>query len=98
MKIEKDKTGEQLTVRMIGRLDTKTAPQLEQVFDAELFGVHDLQLDLKELEYISSAGLRVLLKAAKAMKELGKMEIRNVNEEVMEVFTITGFSDILTIV
>ena len=83
---------------LIGRLDTTTAPELDEVLK-ELFanGVKNLVIDLKQLEYISSAGLRELLFAQKNIKEVGKMIIKNVNEEIMEVFDITGFADILTI-
>lgn len=93
--IERNKST--LEIKLTDRLDTVTSPQLEEKLKEELEGVTNLQLDFAELEYISSAGLRVLLTASKRMKKQGKMEIRNVNEEVMEVFTITGFADILTI-
>ena len=82
---------------LTGRLDTTTAPQLEQEVKASLEGVTDLTLDLKGLDYISSAGLRVLLYAQKEMNKQGAMTVRNVNETVMEIFELTGFSDILTI-
>ena len=81
-----------------GRLDTVSAPRLEQEIRSSLAGVDELTFDLKELEYISSAGLRVLLTAQKIMNKQGTMTIRNANETVMDVFEITGFSDILTIV
>ena len=81
-----------------GRLDTVSAPQLEQEIKSSLDGVEELTFDLKELEYISSAGLRVLLAAQQIMNKQGTMTIRNANETVMDVFEITGFSDILTIV
>ena len=81
-----------------GRLDTVSAPRLEQEIRSSLDGVDELTFDLKELEYISSAGLRVLLTAQKIMNKQGTMTIRNANEMVTEVFEITGFSDILTIV
>ena len=80
-----------------GRLDTTTAPQLEQELKAGLDGVTELVLDLAGLEYISSAGLRVLLSAQKAMTAKGAMTVKNVNETIMEIFEVTGFSDILTI-
>ena len=85
-------------IALIGRLDTTTAPELDEELK-NLFadGVKNLVIDLKQLEYISSAGLRELLFAQKNIKEDGKMVIRNVNEEIMEVFDITGFADILTI-
>ena len=81
-----------------GRLDTVSAPRLEQEIRSSLDGVDELTFDLKELEYISSAGLRVLLAAQKIMNKQGAMTIRNANETVTDVFEITGFSDILTIV
>lgn len=87
-----------LTVEPSGRLDTVTSPQLEKKLKEELEGIASLRFDFAELAYISSAGLRVLLSVSKRMKKQGGgMEIRNVNDEVMEVFTITGFADILTI-
>ena len=86
-----------LKVKLDGRLDTVTSPQLEEKLKEELAGIVSLQFDFTGLEYISSAGLRVLLSASKRMKKQGKMEIYHANEEVMEVFTITGFADILTI-
>ncbi len=82
---------------LTGRLDTTTAPQLEQDIKSSLDGVTELTLDMKGLDYISSAGLRVLLSAQKVMNKQGEMTIRNVNETVMEIFDVTGFSDILTI-
>ena len=80
-----------------GRLDTTTAPDLEQKLRASLDGVSALTLDLEKLEYISSAGLRVLLATQKLMSKKGEMKVKNVNEAVSEVFEVTGFSDILTI-
>ena len=80
-----------------GRLDTTTAPRLEQEIKASLDGVSDLVIDMEALDYISSAGLRVLLSAQKVMNKQGKMTIRNANETVLEIFEVTGFSDILTI-
>lgn len=80
-----------------GRLDTQTAPQLETAVDEVLQDCTELILDLKEVEYISSAGLRIILKAQKSMNKQGSLKLRNVNETVMEVFDITGFLDILTI-
>lgn len=95
MEIIKAKKETSLNIALQGRLDTTTAPQLE----AELLldGITELVLDFSELEYISSAGLRVLLSAQKVMSKQGAMILRGVNEEIMEVFEITGFSDILTI-
>lgn len=80
-----------------GRLDTLTAGELEEQIRASLEGVNTLTLDLEKLEYISSAGLRVLLAAQKTMSRQGEMKLVNVNEIIMEIFEITGFSDILTI-
>ena len=82
---------------LVGRLDTTTAPELEKELKESLPGVSELTLDLKGLEYISSAGLRVLLAAQKAMKNQGRMTIKNINETIMEIFEVTGFTDILTI-
>ena len=87
-----------LHIALEGRLDTNTAPQLEAELKASLPGVTELELDFSGLEYISSAGLRVLLSAQKTMNKQGKMTIHHVNETIMEVFEITGFVDILTIV
>jgi anti-sigma B factor antagonist len=84
-------------LEIIGRLDTTTAPELEAAIDGCLNDTQDLVLDFHGLEYISSAGLRVLLKAQKSMAKKGSMKVLNVNETIMEVFDITGFSDILTI-
>ena len=80
-----------------GRLDTVTAPALEQAIKEILPELTELTLDLEKLEYISSAGLRVLLSAQKAMNSRGEMKVCHVNETVMEIFDVTGFSDILTI-
>lgn len=97
MTIEKIQNGSQFTLRIGGRLDTSTAPQLEAVINDELTNVESLILDCEALEYISSAGLRVLLKAQKKMNLLGTMKLIHVNEANMEVFSITGFDSILTI-
>ena len=86
-----------LTVTLEGRLDTTTAPQLETELMGSLEGVTSLVLDFKKLEYISSAGLRVLLAAQKVMMKQGEMKVIHVNEVVMEVFEVTGFTDTLTI-
>ena len=80
-----------------GRLDTTTAPELDQELKNSLDGVTTLIIDMKDLVYISSAGLRIVLSAQKIMNKQGKMMIRNANETVMEIFEVTGFSDILTI-
>ena len=85
------------TLEVSGRLDTITAPALDKTINEELAGVKNLILDLKNLEYISSAGLRVLLGAQKKMQKIGSMKVVNVCEEVMEVFEMTGFADILVI-
>lgn len=98
MTIEKNMQDEKLTLTVSGRLDTTTAPDLEAVMTDSLDGVADLTLDLSGLEYISSAGLRVLLAMQKTMNaNQGKMRVTGANEVVMEVFEVTGFSDILTI-
>ena len=98
MTITKNASDGTLYITLEGRLDTNTAPQLEAELKASLSGVTELDLDFSGLEYISSAGLRVLLAAQKTMSRQGKMTIRNVNETIMEVFEITGFVEILTIV
>ena len=97
MTIEKTMTGEALTIKVSGRLDTQTAPELEKELDASLAGLKDLTFDMTDLEYVSSAGLRVILKAQKAMNAQGSMKLTGVNDSIMEVFDITGFLDILTI-
>ena len=98
LNINKTIESEKALVALEGRLDTATAPELEKEFKGALDGVSELTLDFAGLEYISSAGLRVLLSMQKAMNRRGKMEIKNVNETVLEIFDVTGFSDILTIV
>ena len=97
MTIEKNLNGTELTVTITGRLDTTTAPQLEAEFKQNIGGVEKLVLDFSALEYLSSAGLRVLLAAQKVMNKQGEMIIRNVNETINEIFEVTGFIDILTI-
>ncbi len=97
MEIRKNQSGSELTVSLIGRLDTTTAPALESTLKQSLDDITALTLDFAELEYISSAGLRVLLSAQKQMNKQGKMTLLHVNENIKEVFDITGFSDILTI-
>jgi anti-sigma B factor antagonist len=97
MTINKQQTGAELTLAVNGRLDTTTAPELEKELNASLNGAESLILDFSKLEYISSAGLRVLLSAQKQMSKKGGMKVRNVNEVVQEVFEVTGFADILTI-
>ncbi|MDO4546502.1 MAG: STAS domain-containing protein [Clostridia bacterium] len=97
MKINKSVDEGQLNIALEGRLDTTTAPELEKEFQASLPGIKSVVLDFANLEYISSAGLRVLLAAQKTMNKQGSMKIVNVGETVMEVFEVTGFTDILTI-
>lgn len=97
MTIQKTLNGSTLSVALEGRLDTTTAPQLEAELKASMDGITELELDFEKLEYLSSAGLRVLLAAQKVMNKQGKMVIRHVNETIQEVFEITGFIDILTI-
>ena len=97
MTIEKTITGTATILKIIGRLDTTTAPELEATIDGCVAGIKTLVLDCSELEYVSSAGLRVILKAQKLMNAQGAMKLTNVNETIMEVFDITGFADILTI-
>lgn len=97
MEINKVQNGNKLEIALAGRLDTTTAPRLEAELKDSLEGVSELVLDFMGLDYISSAGLRVLLASQKTMNKQGSMLIRNVNEEIREVFEITGFSDILTL-
>ena len=96
MNISKKQEGQRLEVILEGRLDTTTTPELENEIK-DLSSVNDLVFDFSKLEYISSAGLRVLLATQKEMNKHGKMTIKNVNKDVMEVFSITGFVDILHI-
>ena len=95
--IEKNLNATALTVTLTGRLDTTTAPELEKELKASLDGITELTFDLAALEYISSAGLRVLLSAQKTMNRQGTMKLTHVNETIMEIFEVTGFSDILTV-
>ena len=97
MTIEKNISGAELTIALAGRLDTTTAPQLEAELKTALDGVESLVLDFEKLDYLSSAGLRVLLAAQKQMNKQGEMVVRHVNETIAEVFEVTGFCDILTI-
>ena len=97
MMIEIKKNVENTTIEIVGRLDTTTAPSLEKMLNEDIGESKNLIFDFKGLEYISSAGLRVLLSAQKRMQKIGSMKVINVCEEVMEVFEITGFADILTI-
>ncbi|MBQ7020822.1 MAG: STAS domain-containing protein [Phascolarctobacterium sp.] len=97
MIIDKQLNGSELTLSLTGRLDTTTAPELEAVIKENITGVTNLVMDFAGLEYLSSAGLRVILSTQKTMNKQGEMVIRNVNETINEVFEITGFIDILTI-
>lgn len=96
MKIEKKSDDAKVVLELQGRLDTITAPEFESAI-GNLDGIKELVIDMKNLDYISSAGLRVILKAQKIMNEKGAMKLKNVGESIMEVFEITGFSDFLTI-
>ena len=97
MEIQKTVNGTTLTVKLEGRLDTTTSPKLEEEFKNGVDGITCLVLDLEKLEYISSAGLRVFLAMQQTMNKQGEMICKNVNETVMDVFDVTGFSDVLTI-
>ena len=97
MEITVNKNGTKLTISPIGRVDTTTAPELQAAVDENIGGVTDLTFDLKKLNYLSSAGLRVLMSAQKIMNKQGKMTIRNVCPEIMDIFDVTGFVDILNI-
>ena len=97
MTIEIKRTAEETAIELAGRLDTNTAPALDKTIMSDLEGIKNLVLDFKRIEYISSAGLRVLLSAQKKLQKVGTMKLINVCEEVMEVFEMTGFADILTI-
>ncbi len=97
MNISKHNEGSTLTMEISGRLDTTTAPELEKEIGASCEGTEKLILDLKKLEYVSSAGLRVFLSTHKKMSKQGSMVIRNANPDIMEIFDVTGFSDILNL-
>lgn len=97
MKIDKVLNDTELILTLSGRLDTTTAPELEAELKASMDGVASLVIDFAALEYISSAGLRVLLSAQKIMNKQGKLVIRHANETILEVFEVTGFTDILTL-
>ena len=97
MTIERNVNGAVVTLKIVGRLDTSTAPALEAAVDSCATDIKELILDCSALEYVSSAGLRVILKAQKQMNVQGSMKLIGVNENIMEVFDITGFADILTI-
>ena len=97
MEIRKTTENNIVTVRITGRVDTTTAPALEQELKACSAECSELVLDFAEVEYISSAGLRVLLSTHKTMSKKGSMALRNVSDDIMEIFDVTGFSDILNI-
>ncbi len=97
LEIIREKEGRQFTIRLAGRLDTSTAPELQRIIEGELSDITQLELDLAKTDYISSAGLRVLLLAAKKMNRLGDMTVKNVNRGIQEIFTITGFDKILKV-
>lgn len=97
MKVTLDKNGSTLKVSVSGRLDTTTAPELEKALGSQLEGIESLTLDFGDLAYISSAGLRVLLALQKKMNRQGQMVVTHVNDNIMEVFDVTGFVDMLTI-
>lgn len=98
MEIKKEQNGNALTLKIIGRLDAGSAPELSKELTTSLNGVTDLTFDLAELKYVASAGLRVLLVAQKRMNKQGTMKLINVNETVMEVLDMTGFSNLMTII
>ena len=97
MTIEIKKNREATVIEIVGRLDTITAPALDKTVNEDIGDAEHLVLDVKGMEYISSAGLRVILSAQKKMQKIGTMKLINVREEVLEVFEMTGFADILTI-
>jgi anti-sigma B factor antagonist len=97
MDIKKELNGTELKISIIGKLNTVTAPQLETEIKSSVAGITDLILDFAELDYLSSAGLRVILTAQQIMMKQGKMVIKNVNDTINEIFDVTGFIDILTI-
>ena len=97
MTIEIKRNAEETIIELTGRLDTTTAPALDKTLNEDIGDTKNLVLDIKKLEYVSSAGLRVFLSAQKKMQKIGSMKVMNVREEIMEVFEMTGFSDILTI-
>lgn len=97
LNITKEKNGTDLIIKLEGRLDTLTASQLEEELRTSLDGVQKLQLDMNDLQYLSSAGLRVLLVAQKQMNKQGEMCLTGVSDTIMDVFELTGFIDILTI-
>lgn len=97
MKITKTVNGSSLCLALEGRLDTTTAPELEAALKASVDGITELTIDMKFLDYLSSAGLRILLGAQKTMNKQGNMRVVHVNDMIREIFEVTGFADILTI-
>ncbi|MCX4351625.1 MAG: STAS domain-containing protein [Lachnospiraceae bacterium] len=97
MKITKTQNGNNLYLALEGRLDTNTAPELEASIKGSIDGVEELTIDMEALDYLSSAGLRVLLGTQKIMNKQGSMRVTHVNDTIMEIFEVTGFADILTI-
>ena len=97
MTITKNRDGSTLTVALEGRMDANSAPQLKEMLKAEYETITDLTIDLEKLVYTSSAGLRVLLSAQKTMNKRGSMTIRNVSPDIMEIFDMVGFTDLLNI-
>lgn len=97
MNVTKLNTNNKLTIKIEGRVDTKTSPELEAAISDSLEGITDLTIDFADVAYISSAGLRVLLVTQKKMNKQGSMKVINVSEDIMDIFEVTGFSDILTI-
>lgn len=97
LNIEKNTEEKNLELKLTGRLDTTTAPDLEKEIKESIDGIEKLTIDFTSLEYISSAGLRVLLSAQKTMNKQGSMVVRNASDEVKEIFEVTGFADILTV-
>lgn len=97
MQITKTLNNDALTIAISGRIDTLTAPQLDAEIQGKLDGVKSLTIDLKDVEYVSSAGLRIFLTAQKIMNKQGKMVVKNASSAIKEIFDVTGFSDILTI-
>ena len=97
MEITTNKNGTQLTICPVGRLETVTAPELQAVVDDNISGVTELTFDLKDLKYLSSAGLRVLMSAQKVMNKQGEMTLTNVNEDIMDILDMTGLTDVFEI-
>lgn len=97
LNIEKKTEGKSLVMKLVGRLDTTTAPEVEKEVKEGIEGIENLTFDIASLEYISSAGLRVLLSAQKIMNKQGNMVVKNASDEVKEIFEVTGFADILTL-